>query len=71
MNDLWIVQQKLLAKSGVFSSMLIAQRCVTIPNQKSLPVHAALTDQTFHTETSWCPSGQDGSLVDRIAEINR
>lgn len=41
--------EKLLAKSGVFFSMLIAQRCVIISNQKSLLVCAALTDKTFHT----------------------
>lgn len=33
---------------GVFSR-LIAQGCIIISNQKSLPVYAALTDKAFHT----------------------
>lgn len=59
-----------MAKSGVFFSMLIAQGCIIISNQKSLPVYAALIHTAFHTYALLGPSGQDGSLMDRIPEIN-
>lgn len=55
---------------GVFFSVLIAQGCITLSNQKSLPVCAALIHAAFHTYPPFGPSGQDGSLMDHIPEIS-
>ena len=53
-----------MAESGVFFFMLIAQGCIIISNQKSLPVYAALIHTAFHTYTLLSPLGQAGSLMD-------
>lgn len=50
---------------GVFS-VLIAQGCLVLSNQKSLPVFAALIPAASHTYPAFGPSGQDGSLMDHI-----
>lgn len=54
---------------GVFS-VLIAQGCIILSNQKSLPVCAALIHAAFHTLPLLGPSGHDGSLMDHIPEIS-
>lgn len=54
---------------GVFS-VLIAQGCIILSNQKSLPVCAALIHAAFHTYPLFGPPGQDGSLMDHIPEIS-
>ena len=66
-----VAEEELVAKSGVFFSMLIAQGYIIISNQKSLPVYAALIHTPFHAYTLLGPSGQDGSLMDHIPEIPR
>lgn len=65
-----VAEEDLVAKSGLFFNVLIAQGCIIISNQKSLPVCAALIHTSFHTYTLLGPSGQDGSLMDHILEIS-
>lgn len=65
-----VAVEELGAESGGFFSVLIAQGCVTLSNQKSLPVFAALIPAAFHTYPLLGPSGQDGSLMDHIPEIS-
>lgn len=64
-----VAEEELVAKTGVFFSMLIAQGCI-ISNRKSLLVYAAWIHTAFHTYTRLGPSGQDGFLMDHIPEIN-
>lgn len=54
---------------GVFS-VLIAQGCIILSHQESLPVCAALIRAAFHTYPVFGPSGQDGSLMDHIPQIS-
>lgn len=65
-----VAVEELVAECEVFFSVLIAQGCIILSNQKSLPVCAALIHAAFHTYPLFGPSGQDGSLMDHIPQIS-